>query len=765
MRFKWLTEMMASTTRRKQGRVKQRQNRVRPSFESLEDRQLLSGSPLTAALSADRLESNNTRAASTDLGAIAGTRAEANLSIHTASDVDWFKFTTSATGTSSSAARIDFTHAQGDLDFALYNSAGSRIALSDGSGNSETLSLDGLAAGTFYVKVYGYSGAINPTYNLTVTAPAALPAGDRFESNNTQSTATDLGIVKGARTEANLSIHSSSDIDWYKVTTAGTGSSSSGVRIDFTHAQGDIDMALYDGSGHQLAVSDGSSDSEQLSLSGRAAGTYFVKVYGYSGATNSNYTITVNGPTGGGGGGTGGVTIYAMPDSGERPILDAINGAQRSIDLEIYQITDDNVTTALVGAAQRGVAVRVMLEPKTVGGSNYTAEAATLQAGGVVVQATPPQFDASHNVDHAKFIIIDGQKMMFGTGNFSLNGLGAGTSYNNRDFWVADSRSQSVNEAQTLFTSDWNRQDTTSVQFVNLVVTPDNADQRILDLIDSANTRLYVYNQEMYDPTINQHVIDAKHRGVDVEVLSGNPVKFFHQNPSSDKNAPVMQQFVSEGIPAYELTTLYVHTKVVIADNSVFVGSQNFSNGGLFNNREVGEIFRDAGITQQFVGYFLSDMQTMTGGAMRANTRMAAAPMAAAAPTLTAAPALGTAGTPIALNIQASSPSVVIGNLPASAVLRTADGTRLTGRSQYSLAAGQLAGLRVTLPTAGTVNLTVMSAASNAGGNASATTIPLPVTVRQAGNYLSDFSAGRTDPFLAYHAPSGNGTGNVLWTW
>src|SRR5262249_30528218 len=149
--------------------------------------------------------------------------------------------------------------------------------------------------------------------------------------------------------------------------------------------------------------------------------------------------------------------------------------------------------------AQRGVAVRVMLEPQTVGSSANAQVAADLQAAGVHYQPTPPNFDAGSNVDHAKFMIIDGQTLWFGTGNLDSTGLGEGTSYNNRDFWVSDTRSAAVHEAETLYNDDWNRQPTTSVQFVNLVVTPDNADAKILSLIDSANVRLYVYNQEMYD--------------------------------------------------------------------------------------------------------------------------------------------------------------------------------------------------------------------------------------------------------------------------
>ena len=42
---------------------------------------------------------------------------------------DWYRFTTTATGTSTSRVGINFSHAQGDLDIRLYNSAGVQIGV------------------------------------------------------------------------------------------------------------------------------------------------------------------------------------------------------------------------------------------------------------------------------------------------------------------------------------------------------------------------------------------------------------------------------------------------------------------------------------------------------------------------------------------------------------------------------------------------------------------------------------------------------------
>src|SRR5260221_1419341 len=138
-----------------------------------------------------------------------------------------------------------------------------------------------------------------------------------------------------------------------------------------------------------------------------------------------------------------------------------------------------------------------MLEPRTVGAANYGAMSAELAKAGITVRKTPSAFDSSHNVDHAKFFVIDGKELVFGTGNLVRSGLGGvtETQYANRDFWIEDARSASIAEAKALFEADWAQRATSSTQFSQLVVTPDNADARIVLLIDGAKQRLDVYNQ------------------------------------------------------------------------------------------------------------------------------------------------------------------------------------------------------------------------------------------------------------------------------
>ena len=92
-----------------------------------------------------------------------------------------------------------------------------------------------------------------------------------------------------------------------------------------------------------------------------------------------------------------GVQVYVEPDAGEHPITDAINAAQKSIWLEIYILTDRNVIRALEEAANRGVDVRVMLEPHPFGGGGSPARTMDqLGAAGAQVQESSPSFALTH---------------------------------------------------------------------------------------------------------------------------------------------------------------------------------------------------------------------------------------------------------------------------------------------------------------------------------------------------------------------------------
>jgi hypothetical protein len=108
-------------------------------------------------------EPNETQAAAKTITAGATNSA----AITTATDVDYFKITT--TGTSSNTFNLAGP-AGLDYDLFIYNSAGTQIGSGESAIATEQVVLNGQAAGTYYIRVIGYGGALSATcYTIKAT--------------------------------------------------------------------------------------------------------------------------------------------------------------------------------------------------------------------------------------------------------------------------------------------------------------------------------------------------------------------------------------------------------------------------------------------------------------------------------------------------------------------------------------------------------------------------------------------------------------------
>ena len=242
-----------------------------------------------ALLADDAFEPNDTRSAAKSLGTISRTTTIDRLVM--ADSHDWYRFYLPAKGTVDDAVVLDFLNSQGDLDLRLYNSFGVRLRTSATVNDGERISLRGLARGTYYIDAYGYRGAENPDYSLTIRRRAPL-VDDAYEENDSRTAARNLGTVAEPQTLASLAM--ADNADWYSFTMNGPGTSADFVEISFEHAQGDLELALFNSAGTRVRLSDGATDAERVSVAGLPAGTYFVRVFGFLGATNPSYSLQID---------------------------------------------------------------------------------------------------------------------------------------------------------------------------------------------------------------------------------------------------------------------------------------------------------------------------------------------------------------------------------------------------------------------------------------------------------------------------------------
>ena len=222
------------------------------------------------------------------------------LSLHRDDDVDWYRIELDRDGRDGQFATILLDDGRRDVQVDLFGAgilADASLTPIDQAGNTGTrrdLSLAGLSAGTYLIRV---SGEATDRYGLRIDAsPAAVAGGDWTESNESLDESHDLRTIEGLVSLSGLSIHTAEDRDWFQFRTETVGGESDLVRIDFRHDVGDLDLALYDGGGTEIARSDSTSNFEEVSLRGLPAGTYHVEVYGYSGAINADYLLAIAAP-------------------------------------------------------------------------------------------------------------------------------------------------------------------------------------------------------------------------------------------------------------------------------------------------------------------------------------------------------------------------------------------------------------------------------------------------------------------------------------
>lgn len=134
--------------------------------------------------------------------------------------------------------------------------------------------------------------------------------------------------------------------------------------------------------------------------------------------------------------------LLVSPINARQRVLDHINGAIDTLDMTVMYISDDSVRTAVVDAAERGVAVRVLLADPSWIDDNYTT-ADTLAAAGI-----PVRFLYAFQL-HAKLVIADGVPLI-GSQNMSFTSLNR-----NREIGAIVGAESAAQVARQQLESDW----------------------------------------------------------------------------------------------------------------------------------------------------------------------------------------------------------------------------------------------------------------------------------------------------------------------
>jgi len=278
--------------------------------------------------------------------------------------------------------------------------------------------------------------------------------------------------------------------------------------------------------------------------------------------------------------------LIVQPEAGITPIVNAIKQAKRSINILIFRLDRSEIARALEAAVTRGVRVRALTAHANRGGTKSLRKLEMqLLAAGITVSRTADDLIRYHG----KLMIVD-DKILHVYG-FNFTGLDM---LKSRSFGVISKNRKLVNEASKLFMADFDRL-TYTPGYERLVVSPENARERLGRFISGAQRQLLIYDPQVSDDAMLRLIADRIKAGVDVRILGRVEAKW---NVKSEK------------FPGKRL-----HIRAIVRDGKRgFVGSQSLRRLELEKRREVGVIVTDVSVVRQMQEIFEKDWAETESG-------------------------------------------------------------------------------------------------------------------------------------------------------
>lgn len=271
--------------------------------------------------------------------------------------------------------------------------------------------------------------------------------------------------------------------------------------------------------------------------------------------------------------------LIVQPDHGVVPVLAAIDGARRSVEIVVFRLDVKDVTLALEKAVTRGVAVRALIAHTNKGGEKQLRKLEMrLLAAGVTVSRSADEWLRYHG----KMLVVDGRQLHVNGFNFTWLDIDR-----SRSFGAVTTSPRLVKEAQRLFQADCDRQ-----PYVpgcdRLVVSPETARGRLSDFLGAARRQLCIYDPDVSDPRMVRVLVDRMRAGVDVRIIG----------KASRRLAA----------PAWPCPVHRLHVRAIIRDGAhAFLGSQSLRTLELDKRREIGLMITERPAVRRMLEVFEAD--------------------------------------------------------------------------------------------------------------------------------------------------------------
>ena len=271
-------------------------------------------------------------------------------------------------------------------------------------------------------------------------------------------------------------------------------------------------------------------------------------------------------------------TLIVLPDDTAKPIVDAIDGAKKSLNIRMFLFTDTTLIDAVIAAHKRGVKVRVMLNPARRSGESENEEARKLLTdAGISVHDSNPAFALTHQ----KSMVVDNGTGFVESLNWEPKDL-----TKTRDYAVVTTHGHEVAEMVACFEADWEHKEFKPAPQSTLIWCPNNGRQRMAEFIDATQHTLWLQNERYQDQVIIERLVRAARRGVKVHILAKPP-----HSLKPDKlieGVGGMRILQDVGAKVHTLKHLKLHAKMLCADSKrAIVGSINIAPGSFDDRREL----------------------------------------------------------------------------------------------------------------------------------------------------------------------------------
>lgn len=283
-------------------------------------------------------------------------------------------------------------------------------------------------------------------------------------------------------------------------------------------------------------------------------------------------------------------SIIVLPDDSVRPLVEAIHQSSKSLRIKMFVFSDPVLMQAVVAAHNRGVKVRVMLNPARRSGEKENDDThRVLTDAGIAVLDSNPVFD----VTHEKSMVVDDQAAYIQSLNWQTKNF-----TRTRDYAVLTQHKHEVDEVIECFDADWNRQEFNPGDQSHLIWCTGNGRQRIAQFIDEARHSLWVQNERYQDPVIIERLVRARRRGVHVRVMMRPPHTL--KKDKLVEGIGGVRILDDVGIKVHKLKGLKLHAKLLFADSArAVIGSINLAPGSFDSRRELAIEVRDDSIASR----------------------------------------------------------------------------------------------------------------------------------------------------------------------